>query len=137
MTAENSTKAVLRKERDRLMERLRSVDPGLARELQTIDMAMLNLDDGNGNNYSGCRTGIEAIRLYLEQLGHTARGEDIADAIVAGGWRSKKRSPKANILDSVRYHMRSKITKHIKRFSGPDDEHLAIIGLYEWDDNHR
>lgn len=151
-----ATREALEREMESVMGAIRKQMPSEARSLEVLLIARKNLEDApEGTEYFGYENVIDAIVAHLRKTGYKLTGEEIISAIVrGGGGRSKKaagtqddtqreRSPRLNVRDSIRYNLSNcDITRHI-RVIGPGDKkpkreaiNAAVIGLYEWDDEH-
>lgn len=138
---------VLEREMESVMGAIRKQMPAEARTLEALLLTMKNLEDGpEDTEYAGYKNVIDAIVSHLKKMGYKSTGAEIISAIVRGGGgrTKKKRNPALNVSESIRKNLANNVnTQHI-RVIGPgapfpvtrDDIDAAVIGLYDWSDEH-
>lgn len=138
-----STTEVLQRERQHCLDALRSLSPQalkLVTELESLDMALLHISDSDLNAYTAFRRPIDAVIAFLERNGRVMRVEEIACAIVDGGWRKRDKQAHYSLRSAIDYHARRQgIRNQLIRTLRNDNQHdpresNTLVGLYHWPD---
>ena len=103
----------------------------LITQLDLAEKAIVSINPPvDGKKYGNCIQAIEAILLYLEEIDQPATEEEIAKAVLAGGFRANAPGAAMNVNRSFRNFLTGTgaSKQRIKERNG-------LIGLFDWDDS--
>lgn len=123
---------MLIKRREEMLENISVIHPDLVKDLRDVDAAILGISktgDVGVGPYSGIRQAIDAITLYLSNIGHPDTQENIVKCLMDGGLSMGSRTA-TNLRDSIRYHSRQ--SKKLIIFPSSNKNPVERIGLPEW-----
>lgn len=139
----------LERQRAAVIDKLRGVAPQLIVELEVWDRAIRDLSSASpiqSEKYLIHKSAINAIIDFLQETGKPATPGDIAKAVLDGGWLKGDPRRRANVYDSIRFHVKNhdagklklfrvkeKITpEFLKKYNSREDDYL--VGLRDWPD---
>lgn len=100
-------------------------------DLAIADRALSSLQNSPDSTYDRCPKHIDAIRLFLTNNAYPASKDEIANALMAAGWRGGTAAARTAVLQSIGIFVNgtgAQTKKKRLREFGDD-----LFGLWEWD----
>ena len=124
-----NARAALLAHRSELLAKLRTLDPSLADDLESVDKALEAISPTPGasvrvepNEFAGLRI-YDAAKLYLTRAKHSVPMPELVHGLIAGGISTKGDRPSEwKISQSVAYHVsKGRLTQHAGRVGLPTE----------------
>ena len=100
-----STTSYLEERRRTLIEQRQRIDSEIAELDAALEaIAGMSAQLPKTGPWSSYEKAIDAIEAYLDSMGRPVQKDQLADALVEGGFQYNRKRPGFNVLDSIRHH---------------------------------